>query len=117
VREAITEYASRHSTRSKDEAFRKAYETIADDQMLNWAEESARHAPGSRTDGRGLRGAALLARMRLDADSRSAADEVAEQGHTLAGQDALGMELDAFDRQLAVTQTHDQPVGCAGRDL
>ena len=43
-------------------------------------------------------------------DARDAAEEVAEEGVAGLGEDRLGVELHALDREVAVAQAHDQAV-------
>src|SRR2546428_2044043 len=44
-------------------------------------------------------------------------EEVSRELESVWRQHGLGMELDAVDRQFAVTYGHDLTVGCYGRDL
>ena len=49
--------------------------------------------------------------------SRACGEEVAQQVVARVGEDRLGVELHAFDRELAVAQPHHQAVVGLGRDL
>ena len=49
-------------------------------------------------------------RSRLGANSCQLGQEIAQEGGARDGQDRFGVELHAFDGQLTMAQSHDDPV-------